>query len=223
MRMTATLMDQVEMLNRNTNRIMLAQNDCDFKIDAKEITSSISHCSGHDSRNLIDFIQEVQSVIDLQLAPEQKLLKSLLNKVHNELRIWWARAVQRFDDWSLLKPALLREFISPVSHNQLVNDLVRRTQRPDESFRSFISDILSKSKALDMNCSKEELILQIWTNLNYSTLIGLKDMPMPQSIDELHAVARRLEDYHHRLATAKTREESSKPSSAPVKRNFPKN
>lgn len=214
MQMTTALMDRVEHLNEVTTQLSakISPSICEFKIDSKEITSHIPFCSGDNPRQLIDFIEEVQSVVDLQLALDPILLRSLLNKVQGDLRTWWAAAVLRFESWNALKKSLLNDFISPVIKNQLINQLIRRSQKPDEPFKNFIKDILTKKKALDVDITNKELVLQIWSNVNYRTLLNLKDSPMPESIEDLQKIARRLEDFESRLKEAKLREEVSSQS-----------
>lgn len=211
MRMTAELMDNVDNLTCITNRLVdrATTSVCDFRVDAKDITSKIPHCAGDDPIKLIEFIQEVEAVVNLQLASEIMLMKSLLNYVHNDLRIWWASALQQFNNWHSLKISLISQFISPVGKQQLINKLVRRTQGINESFRNFINDIHTKAIALNVDISENELVLQIWANANYNTLLELRDKEIPTTIAQLQVTARRIEQNQVLLQAAKQREESS--------------
>ena len=219
-KMTADLMDQVESLTHLTSRLADDSSICNFKIDSRDITNNIPNCTGDDPVKLVEFVQEVQAVVDLRLAPERTLLKSLLSRVHDDLRSWWASAVLEFRNWNELKTALILNFISPVTKQQLTNTLVRRPQRSEESFKNFIRDILAKASALNANMNDSELILQICANANYSTLLELKGKSLPITIEDLKSLSREIEETQALLQAAKSREESASTSNLQNKSNF---
>jgi len=208
MNVTSILVDQITELKRLTMDISkhIIKESEDFKPDVKDLLAKVPRCNGTDPNNLVEFMLQVQEICELKLSADSVVLSSLINYVDGELRCWWADVVPRLESWKTVKIQLIAEFLSPVMKLHLINAQVRRVQQTQESLSHFISDIWRRAEILEANISEQDIILHIWTNANYETLLKLKDRTIPISIQGFKLLARQIEEMEMLLNLARHRE-----------------
>lgn len=211
MQMTAGIYDQIVQLTQMSENLSkhIIKSDMEFKHDVSNFIGKISMCTGSDPEKLVTFIEETQDLINLKIRPESILLSSLLSRLQGELLTWWPEAMVTCHNWDELKRQLLRHFISPMIKMQLINSLVRRYHRREESFSNFIRDILRKAQALNAEIPEAELICQIWSHANSETLAELKHIKMPTSLIELKELSHQMNQTEMLIQSAKQREQAS--------------
>jgi len=220
MQLTANIHDQMAELRSLTDTITkhLITKDLQFKHDVSKFTSKITICCGTEPEKLVQFMEEVQSLVDLKIAPDVTLLSAALDRLQGELLFWWPEAVSKYQSWPNIKKELLKKFVPPTIKIQLVNSLARRHQRSNETFSEFIRDIRCKADLLEAGLSQDELICHIWAYANVTTLADLKHSTMPSTLDELAKLSQRMEESEMLIKLAKQRDvKDSSDASSPTK------
>lgn len=169
-----------------------------IKLDVDNITRLIPTCDGSSPEDLVNFIQEIQNVVDSNLLPENQLIYYLLMKTTNELRTWWTTAMQTHSSWSTIKYQLLNTYLSRIDITILVDRLVRRNQHEHETFSQFTRDVVRKITALDVQMSELQIIDMIWAHTNRNTFEYIKYRTIPQTIRELEQIGTEIDQIQRR-------------------------
>lgn len=208
MTLTTGIYDQIAELRRFSETLTnhLVNQDDRIKHDVKKFVENITPFDGQDPTQLISFIEEIQEIIDLKIASEPAIMSAIVDRLQGEFRKWCSEGIIVWKTWKRAKAELLKEFLSPLVKVQLINEHVRRFQRPQESFGDFIHDVVNKAESLEAVISEPDLILQLWSHVNYDTLLKIKDMQIPETIVELKKLVKRIRDSELLLQMAKSRE-----------------
>lgn len=221
MQLTTELTDQVTGLSRLTEALakdVLQKNG--FKHDVAFFLQKVPICSGEDPRQLLAFLEEAQAIFDLQIISQPVLMSAMLARLQGNFQAWWARAIAAPITWDQLKSQILQQFITPLTMTQLIDETIRRFQKPEEDVVSFIDDIQRKASILKIQMTDHELVLQVWSHANLATLNKLKYFAPPNSLQELRQIAIRFRDAESLLQAAERREKQNQPSSQNVQCSY---
>lgn len=150
---------------------------------------SIPMCNGLDSQLLLDFIVQIDSLVETRVLPERQLMEMLVLKTEGYLRQRWYEIISHNRQWSLVKTNLIRTLLSDLDLEHLRTQLIYRWQKPSESFREYIQDIVSKSRALNLCMTEAELASIIFNHINNETFNLLRIAKPPNNIQELRVLA----------------------------------
>lgn len=159
----------------------------------QDLVNRIPITSGSDPRKFVEFLIQVEKVRQLNLADSRAILVSLLPRTTNQLRTAWTRAVADNIPIQDLIQSLLGFFLPHRLRHSIVSDLLYRSQRPNEPLAEFISDLQDCKSLLMPSLSQGELLEIALTGINQETRSHLAGFPAPLSVDELLALAPRIE------------------------------
>ena len=159
----------------------------------QDLVNRIPITSGSDPREFIEFLIQVEKIRQLNLADPHALLVSLLPRTSNQLRTTWIRAVADNTPIQDLMQSLLNFFLPHRLRHSMVSDLLYRSQRPNEPLAEFISDLQDCQSLLMPALPQGELLEIVLTGINHDTRSRLAGFPAPSSVDELLALAPRIE------------------------------
>ena len=159
----------------------------------QDLVNRIPITSGSDPKKFVKFLIQVEKIRQLNLVDSHAFLVSLLPKTSNQLRTAWAKAVADNIPIQDLMQSLLGFFLPHRLRHSMVSDLLYRSQRPNEPLAEFISDLQDCHSLLMPELSQFELLEIALTGINQDTRLRLAGFPAPTSVDELMALAPRIE------------------------------
>lgn len=169
----------------------LQSNNCPKVLS--DMITGVSQASGSDPKSLIMFLIQVQKLNNLHLANEFAVIVALLPRTLGQLRTTWAQAIAEKISLSTLIGQVLNYFVPHRLRHSLITELVFRKQRGNESIADFVTDLQDVSTLIMSDISPSELLEVVLTGMNEHTRAHLSGFPAPTCIQDLLAMAPRIE------------------------------
>ena len=166
--------------------------------DTTLILERVPTCNGLDPNQIISFIEAVDSIDDLHCFKQERLLINLIPKCQGYLSKWWGNNIHRYRTWQQFKKAMLEELLTELDIESLKVALIYRWQRPLENFREFITDIIQKEKALQLNMPESSLCSVIFNHVNDDTFELMRFPHPPRNIFELQSLGQQVQAANRR-------------------------
>lgn len=164
-----------------------------FPAVLNDLVRGMSLASGSEPRQLITFLVQVNRIANLSLAEEHVLLLAILPRTTGQLRTIWSEAIVNRTQLSDLIGEVLDFFIPQRLRHSLVTELVHRAQRPNERLAEFVSDIREVAQLITPTFTPEDILEVALTGINQTTRSKLAGFPAPRTIQDLLALAPRIE------------------------------
>lgn len=157
----------------------------------RELVSSASSCTGTDSFTLLKFVKIAKQLEQLKLAENKQMLVALLPKTSGQLREMWSKAILSDSPMSNLLLEVVNTFLPDRARQQLLARSVYRVQGSSESLADFIIDI--KGTAEILLPPNQDILEIVLTGINPPTRARLAGFPAPTHLEDLLALAPRME------------------------------
>lgn len=159
----------------------------------QDLVSRIPLTNGSDPRKLVEFLVQVEKAQQLRLADPHSLVLFILPRTAGQLRVAWTRAISEGLQIQEVTRSVLEFFVPHRLRHSLASDLIYRTQRQDEPLLDFLSEVQDSAALLVPDLSGQDLLETALTGINQSTRSRLAGFQPPTSIEDLVALAPRVE------------------------------
>ncbi|KAK4887251.1 hypothetical protein RN001_003522 [Aquatica leii] len=197
-------------MNLNKTIVDVAQkisssNDIKFSVNPTEIISNVNFCKHNNPESIVLFIESVEKILKIPNLHMPSFLTALIIKLDDHISEWWS-SVANFP-WHQIKITLCEKYINKADIIFLSDKFINRSQRVNESFETFTSDVRSKALALNLQYTEEHLVSLIWAHCNQETYDIIKYFSHPSNFTELdhiiikiESIARRNQSFQHTVA-----------------------
>lgn len=98
-----------------------------------------------DSRGMSvhSFLERVEELRVARAVSKHQLFESAIDLFESKALLWYRSNCQRFNDWKSLSDLLIKHYEPPDYRARLFEDILSRTQDPNESFVDYFSCMLS--------------------------------------------------------------------------------
>lgn len=196
-----------------------------FLPDINKLISSVPQTDGTEPNEFLNFLVEIEKIINLQIIPPSRLMEGLITHVHGELRKWLAStSLQYRDNWNQCKNNMLNYFLSRQQISRLIRTHVFRVQTLDETLATYAEDLRLRAYALNYINRDEEILVHIWDSATSKYLNKICTLNVPTSFENLFQIARQIDEATLRLDEANLRETDAKLTTCKSTKNTtPKN
>lgn len=177
-----------------------------FKPDMTQLCQNIPRADGDNPSIFIDFLIEVEKIVNLNIMPLSKLIKGLVTQTEGELQLWLSRLATPTNTWDHIKSQLLIKFLSPTQMSRIQLEKIFRYQNPNESLKQFTNDLEITAKVLNLP-DETRIVTHILDSANSEYLPLLATIfPQPTTFEQLYQIAKRADENANRLKNAISRE-----------------
>lgn len=145
------------------------------------------------SLSVTAFFEKVEELRIARNVPKDVLLDSGVDLFGDKAYQFYKDARLRVTSWEELCDEFKREYLSAHHTDLLFDELRKRTQHPSESIGVYLAVMSSYFSRLGCQISEEAKMSIITKNLHPFYQDRLRD-PLPQTIEDLRQVCRRMED-----------------------------
>lgn len=154
-----------------------------------ELIRKLQPCSGENEAHLVHFLKQVNTIFQIVHFGHYDVMKLILPQTQALLFEIWSQGLELNHTWDTLHFSILTAFFPGLQLERVTNRFVKRLQWPQESFSSFINDVISSATALQCHFQDSYLIEVILSNMNPHMRNCFTFQDKPKTIWELKALA----------------------------------